>query len=478
MDWKPDRNSKETIQNQIIKKIREMIVKGELKPGQKLLPERKLAALYQVNRSTISYVLCELKSRGLIESRGTKGTFVSDSTWSRIASSAYPNWDEYINYSIHKPNQKIIQKINRYEFEKGIIRLGTGELSPELFPKDLMEKVLLDLSKTMDSMNYEEAQGLYELRAEIARYLKNYDLDMKPEEILITSGSLQAFHLISIGLLQPGSTIYVERPSYLKSLHVFQSAGMNLRGIPMKEDGLDLEYLKKNLKKSGTNLLYTIPTYQNPTGILMGRKKRQELMDFIRENRIPVIEDDAYRELYLEEEPPPPLKSMDQSGNVIYSGTLSKVFSPGIRIGWLAGPQAVMERLGDIKMQTDYGSSSISQKIALEWIGKGYYEKYRDRLRSVLLKRRRLVLELLDRHFSDIASWNSPKGGFYIWVKLDSRINSTRLFNECLEEKILINPGSIYDFDENSAIRLSYAYATEEELVGGIEKLSKIIRRL
>ncbi len=167
--------------------------------------------------------------------------------------------------------------------------------------------------------------------------------------MLIVSGSLQALQLISIGLLQPGSTVYVETPSYLKSLHLFESAGMHLKGIPMDEKGIQLDQLKNSIKKSGTNLLYTIPTYHNPTSTLMPQDRREALMKMIQEYRMPVIEDDAYRELWLDEEPPMPLKSLDQSGNVLYTGTLSKAFSPGIRIGWLAGSSAVVERLGDIK---------------------------------------------------------------------------------------------------------------------------------
>ncbi len=182
-------------------------------------------------------------------------------------------------------------------------------------------------------------------------------------------------------------------------------------------------------------MLYTIPTYHNPTSTLMPQDRREALMKMIQEYRMPVIEDDAYRELWLDEEPPMPLKSLDQSGNVLYTGTLSKAFSPGIRIGWLAGSSAVVERLGDIKMQTDYGSSSLSQKVANEWLAGGYHSLYQKRLRGILRKKRDLTLTYLDRWFKDIAAWEKPTGGFYIWVKLNNNINLSTLFDEALKEK-------------------------------------------
>lgn len=476
--WKPNRKSKESIQSQLFRYFVKCISNGDWPIDMRLPSERKLAETFQVNRSTITSVLNELKAEGVVESKGSLGTFVANNTWSLLVSTPPPNWNQYIKHGIHKPNQRIIQDINKYEFDMGMIRLGTGELSPELFPVDMMEEVMKKTSRNIQSLNYEEPQGSYDLRCAIAKHLNTYQMNLKPEQLLIVSGSLQALHLISIGLLQTGSTIYAESPSYIKSLHLFESAGMHLKGVSMDGDGIIIRDLEDKIRKTGTNLLYTIPTFHNPTGTLMPNSRRKDLMKLINDHRLPVIEDDAYRELWLDEEPPLPLKSMDGSGSVLYTGSLSKAFSPGIRIGWLAGSQAVVERLGDIKMQTDYGSSSLSQKIAFEWIAGGYYGAYQDKLRVILRKRRDLTLQLLDANFKELAYWKIPKGGFYVWLTLKKKVNLTHLFDEALKEKLLLNPGHIYDFKENNALRISYAYASEEQLSYGLKKLAKIIMRL
>lgn len=478
INWKPNRKLKESMQSQIFRHFVAAISNGDWPIGTRLPAERKLAEILGVNRSTISSVMDALKAEGVIVSKGSAGTYVANNTWSLLVSNPPPNWNQYMKHSIHKPNQRIIQDINRYEFVDGMIRLGTGELSPDLFPEDLMEEVMGKVTPKLKAMNYEEPQGSYELRCVLADYLNQYHLNLKPEQLLIVSGSLQALQLISIGLLQPGSTVYVESPSYLKSLHLFQSAGMHLKGLAMDDAGIRLKDLRRQIKKTGTNLLYTIPTFHNPTSILMPKERREALIEFVKEYRMPVIEDDAYRELWLDSPPPLPLKSLDDAGNVLYTGSLSKSFSPGIRIGWLAGSQAVVERLGDIKMQTDYGSSSLSQKVAQEWIAGGYYDLYKERLRLILRRKRDVTLQALDANFSDLADWNRPSGGFYIWLRLKQPMNLNQLFDEALKAKLLLNPGHIYDFENNNAIRLSYAYATEEELIEGIEKLRGIIVRL
>jgi GntR family transcriptional regulator of abcA and norABC len=293
---------------------------------------------------------------------------------------------------------------------------------------------------------------------------------------LIVSGSLQALHLISIGMLEPNSTIYTEKLSYIRSLGVFQSAKMNLTGIPMDEDGILPTMIEGGAK--GTSLLYTIPTFHNPTGTVMPAKRRIELLEWCSINRIPIIEDDAYRELWFEQPPPPPLKALDENGNVLYMGSISKSLAPGFRIGWLVGPEAVIEHLGDIKMQLDYGASSISQWALTELIESGRYEKHLQTVRVKLTDRRNIALSALDSYFKEIATWNIPQGGFYIWLKLRPKVNMYKLFHLAAEQNLLINPGSIYDYADNQYLRISYSYAETDELTDGLKRLSELVKTL
>jgi GntR family transcriptional regulator of abcA and norABC len=225
-------------------------------------------------------------------------------------------------------------------------------------------------------------------------------------------------------------------------------------------------------------MLYTIPSFHNPTGILMTAQRRQELLKVCEAERLPIVEDDVYRELWLDTPAPPPLKAADKSGLVLYLGSMSKSLSPGLRIGWLIGPEPVIERLADIKMQTDYGSSSLSQWAAAEWLASGRYQEHIAWVREQLKKRREAAIQALDAHYSDMAEWSMPAGGFYIWLRFTVGMPIRKLFERALEAGILINPGSVYDQGAAQYLRLSYSYASPDELQSGLARLAEIARTL
>lgn len=475
VDWMPDKLSKEPVYKQIVNYINRKISSGDWTIGSKLPSQRILAESFGVNRSTVVRALEELCSCGILEGTTGKGTVVTSNTWSVLMSTAPPDWGNYLRAGTFQENVPTVQMINKLEFEKDIIRLGTGELSPDLFPAEIVREILQRLPDRFPSLNYLGPLGLPELRQALSLRLKKQGIDADPSCILITSGSLQALQLISVCMLKPGSVVYTESPSYLKSLQVFPSAGMKLSGVPMDREGILYWNIDRQTEDA---LLYTIPTFHNPTGILMSEARRQELFRFCSNHRLPIIEDNAYGELWLEEEPPKPLKTMDQHGMILYLGTISKTLAPGLRIGWLVGPESVVERLGDVKMQVDYGASSISQWALAELFSSGLYDEYLENLRQKLKDRRDFALSLLNRYFKDLAQWDVPRGGFYIWLRLNGKVPVDQLFHLMLTERVLINPGNIYDFGKNQAIRLSYAYASEKDLTTGIEKLSRMVRRL
>jgi len=210
----------------------------------------------------------------------------------------------------------------------------------------------------------------------------------------------------------------------------------------------------------------------------MSEERRKKLYDYCNKNRIPIIEDDAYGELWFDKIPPKPLKAMDENGTVIYLGSISKSLAPGLRIGWLVGPESVVQRLGDVKMQMDYGASSISQYILAEFLSNGIYDEYLSYIRIQLKKRRDLMIEILEKEFKDIAKWNEPEGSFYIWSTFNNKVNTEKLFQKALENRVLINPGSIYGCNNKQSIRLSYSYADEEDIEKGLSLVSKLVKGL
>lgn len=476
--WQPSRGSDIPLHWQIEQYMKDKILHGEWAVGTKIPSQRTLASMFQVNRSTVTIAIDELTSQGLLEGRSGGGTKVVNSTWSVLAAEPPLDWSDYVRSGIHHPNSSIIQEINQNEPRADIIRLGTGELSQDLLPADTMRRMFQKINPQALSLGYEQPKGNRQLREAVAEHLKGKQIHVSPSAILIVSGALQALQLISIGLLKRGSVILTEKPSYLQSLHVFQSSGMRLRGLPMDEEGIKAGLISSYRKQYGGQLLYTIPSFHNPTGTVMSEQRRKEIIILSKKEQLPIIEDDAYGDLWFEEKPPQPLKAMDQDGNILYLGTFSKTVSPGLRIGWLAGPEPVIERLVDIKMQTDYGSSGLSQWAAAEWLSRGYYEEHLTRVRMVLKQRRDAAIHFLKRYAGDIATWRIPAGGFYIWVTFHNTLPVSRFFHEMLKQQVLVNPGSIYDGENRNSIRLSYSYASLADLETGIKAAAETARRL
>lgn len=475
-EWHPDPASPVPLYEQIRRHIRDRIAQGDWPPGFKLPSQRALAEHWTINRSTVIEALEELKAEGLLESRPGSGVRVANNTWALYAGGVGTNWNRYIGRGLHTPNQPTVQAINRYEFQPGIIRLGTGELTPALYPAEMVRQVLHRTADRIPDLAYLEGKGLLPLRETLCRRAAAMGIAATPSQVLITTGALQALQLIAMGITPHGSAILVEQPSYLQSLKVFQSAGMHLKVLPMDPSGLRLDSLKKAIRAKETPFLYTIPTFHNPTGVTMPIERRRALLEVCRTERIPLVEDDIYRDLWLDTPAPPPIKALDRFGNVIYLGSVSKSLAPGLRIGWVIGSEAVIERLADIKMQTDYGSSSLSQWALAEWLESGLYDMHTEMVRQALRHRRDLALASLDRHFRELATWEKPKGGFYIWLRLNRKLPLQALFDKALKRGVLLNPGYLYEEESSSNIRISYAYADPEALEAGLAILAGLIR--
>ena len=473
-DWKPDKAAKTPIYRQIVEYIAGKIAAGDWVIGSRLPSQRAMAQAFGVNRSTIVTAMEELVSYGILESDFGGGTRVKSNTWSLLMSQP-PDWNKYISSGPFHANVPAIQTINKLEFEPGYIRIGTGELAPELYPNKLVTKLFRRMPEIVPHLGYLGPLGLPELGQALSERLKlEQGIEADPANIMVASGSLQGLQLISVCMLKKGSRVYTEAPTYLKSLQIFQSAGMNLHGIPMDQQGIKYWSIKD---ASIDSLLYTIPTHQNPTGVVMSEERRKELLAFCQKNCLPLLEDDAYGQLWFDQKPPKALKAGDRTGSVIYMGTVSKTMAPGLRIGWVVGPEAVVQRLGDVKMQTDYGAASVSQWMMTELLTSGDYDIYLDGLRRDLRERRDNALAALSKNFSGMAQWNKPTGGFYIWLRFSKKIPIDKIFHEALARGVLFNPGNVYDYTENHAIRISYAYASPQDLTKAVEILAAITEK-
>ncbi|ETY74428.1 PLP-dependent aminotransferase family protein [Lactiplantibacillus fabifermentans] len=473
IDWQPDKTSSVPIYQQITNYFQHAIASGDWPMGAKLPSQRKLAPQFGVNRSTLITALDELIAVGLITSNPGSGMAVSGNHWSSLLAE-HVNWSQYVKAGQFKPNSHAIQKINQFETDD-VIRLSTGEPAPEQFPRVLFQKAFDHLGQHLTSLNYTEPAGILALREQIARHLQKVGIQTQPENILITSGSLQALQLVSLSLFPKDATIYTEAPTYVKSLQVFQSANTHLAGVPMDNQGM--AYWQMTPPTNGSQaIMYTIPTFNNPTGIVMSQARRQQILQYAQEHQMPILEDAAYQDVWFDQQPPQPLKALDETGNVIYFGSISKSLAPGLRIGWTVATKPVIDRLTDVRMQTDYGASSLSQLVLAEILANPEYDTYQANFRAVLAQKATAAQAILHHYWDDgIATFDAPTGGFYLWVRLADRINIKKLFDLATAQNVLFNPGNIYDFKPNQYIRLSFSFESTERFERGIQILTKLI---
>lgn len=471
INWHPNPQLHQPLYQQLVNYCLQEIETGNWALGDQLPPQRELAAQLQVNRSTIGQAMTQLVDCGVISGKRGGGTTIISNTWSLMMKKAPVNWQEYIQSGHFKANLHTIQTINTHETRMPI-RLSTGELAPAFLPHQLFADALTRVGHRLQQLNYLEPQGLLALREQLAQRLQRWGIQASADTILITSGSLQALQLISLSLLDEHATVYTETPTYLNSLQIFQSAGVHLRGLPLTRDGVAYWQLPQTEQQK---LLYVIPSFQNPTGQVMTLKHRRELLTFANRRQLPIIEDSAYQDLWFDTRPPQPLKALDDHGAVIYLGSSSKILAPGLRLGWVVAPRPIISRLADVKMQTDYGASSLSQLALAEILANSDFDRYLVQTRTRLQQRAQAALQSLQTYLAPYAKWQEPTGGFYIWLKLDPRIKIDALFDAARAQGVLINPGDLYAFHHVQAIRLSYAYAEPAAFAAGCRILKQLI---
>ncbi|MCG7339782.1 PLP-dependent aminotransferase family protein [Staphylococcus sp. ACRSN] len=463
---------------QIIDDILLQIQEGKLESGMKLPTQRSLASQYNVNRSTVIQALEILHSYGTIESKPRKGMFITDNKWNTYLNDNI-QWQSYISHSTTKNNQYFIQRINELEFKPQLQRLSTGELNPNLIPNSKFQKILSECSIESLNSNYEYPLGNLKLREAIVNHVQQWGIQCTVDQVCITSGALQGLKLIADGLLVPKSDIIIETPSYINSIRTWHNIRAKLKALPISTIKKNINHIFNNSNHFRHSLFYTIPTCHNPTQNNYTNTERMKIVQQCQQQGIPIVEDDVYGELYFHHQRPQPLKSLDKNDNILYLGSLSKTVSPGLRIGWIIGKTSVISHLADLKMQNDYGASSISQFIAAQWLANPqYHHQHIQNLKEKLLIKRDQFLQSLNKYFNQLGSWDIPTGSFYIWFNLYRTIDMKQLFDLAVQHNILINPGEIYSVDAKQAIRFSYAYIEIDKIDHSLKILSELIIKL
>ncbi|MGH3030637.1 MAG: PLP-dependent aminotransferase family protein [Gaiellaceae bacterium] len=361
-----------------------------------------------------------------------------------------------------------------------VISLAGGLPDPATFPGPVVAEILGELIERGDAspFQYSPTEGLPGPRDFVAGRLERLE-GRRPadDELLLTSGAIEALELAGKALVDPGDRVLVEAPTYLGAVMAFQSFEAEVVGVPLDDQGLVVDELERILASGRLpKLLYTIPDHQNPAGVSLSSERRTALVELARRHGLLVVEDVAYRELSFADEHPASLWTLAPD-LVVQAGTFSKTFFPGVRLGWAAGPPEIVARLVWAKQNTDQCAGALGQRLLEEYGRRGLLEEGVTRARELYRGRRDVLLAALDRHLSGSASWTRPGGGFFTWVELGLSVDAVALAERALENGVAVVPGAPFypDGGGEHHLRLSYSRVTEEEIEEGIRRLAGLL---
>jgi GntR family transcriptional regulator of abcA and norABC len=384
----------------------------------------------------------------------------------------------YVESGSFLPNLPIYQHIRNEIHEKSLINFASGELAPELMPYQEMQDILSNRSFHY-SLGYEHPQGNQELREVLVDHLNNCrGIHCTSESILITSGAQQALHLIVQCLLNPGDAVAIEDPSYAHSLPIFRSAGIKTHLLSVGDDGINPEEIVDLYKKFRIKMIFLNPIFQNPTGTVLSFKKRKRILEISTELAIPVVEDDPYSLLSFNDKINTfTLKALDTNKTVLYISSLSKSVASGLRIGWVVGPDKIINRLADAKQLIDFGHSIFPQWIASEFLKSNLFDDHLTKVRQELLKKRNLTVEALENELSDFVSFTFREGGIHLWCSLKKNIKEYHLLEESLRNGVAFTPGSLFG-TRKGHFRLTYGRVESDLIFEGVTRLRKSLNKL
>jgi 2-aminoadipate transaminase len=336
------------------------------------------------------------------------------------------------------------------------------------------------LQEGIAGLQYGDTTGRAQTKEVLCRLMQDLDIDITPEDITVTTGAQQGLDLLGKTFINPGDVIITEGPTYLGALQAFSAYQPRIHTIDFDADGMRmdlLETLLRELGPGGAKFIYTIPTFQNPGGVTMSMARRKRLLELAQTYRVPLIEDDPYGRLRFEGEATPCLRSLDK--DVIYLGTVSKVFAPGLRTGWIIAPHPILQKLNMVKQGTDLCGSALCQVIVEHYFNETPWQETLANMCATYRERRDALLAALDEFFPPEAQWTHPTGGFFVWVTLPEYVDTPQLLSVALEAGVTFVPGDgCYPGGSGrgrNAMRIAFCYEEPEQLREAIRRLSLVI---
>lgn len=479
---KIDKTNKQPLFQQVFEQLKQMIETGILRPNEKLPSTRKLAEMLDVHRTTIYRAYEELWAAGYIEATTGSYSRVRQSNLKNLPSASHENsiidWSNRMNESSARLPD--IETVQRKEYA-GIIDFTPLSPDSDLLPVEDFRRCVnhVMLNEKAELLQYGNPLGYQPLREYLASQMRQHGVSARTDEILLTNGMQNGIELVFRTLTTKGDCIITETPSYKAALYLSNYLGIKVIGIPMTSEGMDLDILEERLKECNPKLIYTMPTFQNPTGLSTSQTHREKLLNLCEKYRVPMVEDGFEEEMKYFGKAVLPIKSMDKNQAVIYLGTFSKVLFPGVRIGWIVAPKELIGKMGSLKYVSDISGNPLIQASVYQFCMQGFYEIHKKRLHRVYRKRMQTTLQACREFLSpEFVNWTKPDGGYLLWLSLKKGQESEKeIMDRLFAAGVNVTAGSQFFPEPGEGIhfRLSIAHRKEEEIREGIRRIAKVI---
>ncbi len=376
-----------------------------------------------------------------------------------------------------------IREILKTPNDPDLISFAAGNPAPESFPVQEMSRIAAEIFATRSSaaLQYGVSEG-YEPLREITknRISKKFSIGTTDDDLIITSGGQQAIEMTAKVLINEGDTILCEAPSFVGALNAFRSYGANLVGVTVDDNGMDTDELEEKLRTcKNVKLIYTIPTFQNPSGTTMSLERRKKLLALAEKYNVMILEDSPYFELRFRGEDVPTIKSMDTSGRVIYSGSYSKILSPGIRVGFVCARKEIIGKLTVAKQVSDVHTNLFFQMLVAEYLNKMDIDEHIKKIRKMYREKADVMQSALEREFEGCAAFTKPEGGLFIWCTMPDGFDGVELCRLAKEAKVTAVPGCSFAVDDTAVyptFRLNFSLPSIPQIETGISRLAKVLK--
>jgi GntR family transcriptional regulator/MocR family aminotransferase len=474
-----DPDSPIPLYRQLYEQVRVMILDGRIEPGFKLPPSRRIAADHQIARVTVTAAYEQLQAEGFVTSRVGAGTYVSElpDLFSHQSDS-----DGKYAASLSTWGQRVLEIGDSDEkgipTGRGTIDFGFGRSFPHIFPYDIWRRLLARYLSTDDTMlsHYGSVEGFYPLRQAVTGYLSRLrGVRCSADQVIIVSGMQQALDLLARLLLNSGDEVLVETPGYSGAFELFRSFGARLRALPVDSDGFPVERIPVNCQ---ARLVFVTPSNQFPKGGTMPLTRRLALLRWAREANALIFEDDYDGELRYTGHPISALQGLDHDERVVYLGTFSKVLFPALRLGYVVLPPSLADPFHLAMNLVDRGAPTLTQAAVADFINEGHFERHLRRLRSEYGRRRRSLVEAIERYLGDGFGYSPIEAGLHVMLYLPSAIDESLLVKQAAQAGVGVYPGEPYHLDRPAqpSILLGFSGLNTDEIVEGVIRLATVIR--